>query len=202
MSAYCEAKVQSSIAGKAIETIKLNYTSFFYDLCCKLLVYSVISNKVQTVSKGKGMEWNERVNKIEKWRKGKHSKWKDRKVKEIKRELKAWKRKDLKRKQVRQVLPNTMQVAEVYPLPEAAAKTVTKPTGNGKHPQSHWQLGQSQNLRVSAAEKETTCYHNNPNRIKTVTDAWKHPSSPTFSSQYPECKANGGRSSSERRHWL
>lgn len=34
-------------------------------------------------------------------------------------------------------LPDPVQVAEVQPLPEAAAKTVTNPAGDGEHPQSH-----------------------------------------------------------------
>ena len=45
-----------------------------------------------------------------------------------------------------------MQVAEVKPLPKTAAKTVTNPAGDGKHPQSHRELGETQNLLVSAAE--------------------------------------------------
>lgn len=45
-----------------------------------------------------------------------------------------------------------MQVAEVQPLPEAAAKAVTNPASDGEHPQSHRHLSQSQNLLVSAAE--------------------------------------------------
>lgn len=45
-----------------------------------------------------------------------------------------------------------MQVAEVQPLPEAAAKAVTNPAGDGEHPQSHRHLSQSQNLLISAAE--------------------------------------------------
>lgn len=44
-----------------------------------------------------------------------------------------------------------MQVAEVDPLPEAAAKAVTEPAGDGERPQSDRQLGESQSLLVSAA---------------------------------------------------
>lgn len=47
-----------------------------------------------------------------------------------------------------------MQVAEVDPLPEAAAKAVTEPAGDGEHPQSDRQLGESQSLLVSAAEND------------------------------------------------
>lgn len=58
--------------------------------------------------------------------------------------------------QVSQDIPDTVQVAEVQPLPEATAKAVTNPAGDGEHPQSHRQLGQSHGLRVGAAEKERT----------------------------------------------
>lgn len=57
--------------------------------------------------------------------------------------------------------PKTVQVAEVDPLPETAAKAVTEPAGDGEHPQSDRQLGETQSLLVSAAEsdrkRESTC---------------------------------------------
>lgn len=52
---------------------------------------------------------------------------------------------------VRMDVPDTMQIAEVKLLPEAAAETVTDPAGDGEHPQSHRQLGEAQNLLVGAA---------------------------------------------------
>lgn len=51
-------------------------------------------------------------------------------------------------------LPDTVQVAEIYPLPEATAKTVANPTGDGEHPQNHRQLGKAQGFLVSAAVRD------------------------------------------------
>lgn len=55
---------------------------------------------------------------------------------------------------MRDYVPDTVQVAEVYPLPEATAKTVANPTGDGKHPQNHRQLGEAQGFLVSAAVRD------------------------------------------------
>lgn len=62
----------------------------------------------------------------------KKSKGKERRSEEVEREGK-----EKKKKQVDQDLPDTVQVAEVQFLPEAAAKTVTNPAGDCEYPQSH-----------------------------------------------------------------
>lgn len=106
-----------------------------------------------------------------------------------------------KRTQTSQDLPDAVQVAEVQLLPETAAKTVTNPAGDGQHPQSHRQLGQTQNLLVCAAEKEIDLVII-ANQNCTEYSSQEHRCYLTISSRQPGCKAGGGQSNSKRRHWL
>lgn len=60
------------------------------------------------------------------------------------KDMLTWSAKEEKEQEKGQLgkdLPEAVQVAEVQLLPEAAAKPVTDPAGDGEHPQSHRKLG-------------------------------------------------------------
>lgn len=59
-----------------------------------------------------------------------------------------------------QFSPDAVQIAEVELLPEAAAKSVADPAGNGQHPQANGGPSQAQHTLVrTAAKVEKTRSH-------------------------------------------
>lgn len=50
--------------------------------------------------------------------------------------------------------PDPVQVAEIQPLPEAAAETVADPAGDGEDPEADGDAGQTQHSLVSAAARK------------------------------------------------